>query len=325
MCAEENHASTTALPYFPPIVNIEVVRGLCSCSCVHCPVGVVPKQRRAAHFGIQHMSWRLFEKIANEVANNPGTCLRFHATGDPLFWGDLRTALSLTRSLGIKSWIFTSCVTRDEAALDILADCASIIEISINSRSRSDYIATKGVDAWDLVCSNLEYLRRRISTSNVTPRLILSRVESADAAEDAAFVQFWRSSGAAADVFTRSYHNYNGLLISPNKRTTSRIPVQRPPCLVHWGRFNVSCAGKAVACFNELFRPTIRDNVILGDILTETIEQVWHSEKLNAIRLAEKQGSYLTLSLPCSSCDMSQPLGGERPTSERQLVEILPC
>src|SRR5208337_316042 len=100
MRVESNQAFLTHVPLpFPPIVNIEVLRGECPCSCVHCPVGIVPRRIRAAHFGIDQMSWLLFEKITSEVALHSASCLRFHATGDPLLWPALKRALSLTQSL----------------------------------------------------------------------------------------------------------------------------------------------------------------------------------------------------------------------------------
>ena len=47
---------------FPNITNIEVYRGDCYCSCVHCPVGTTETSRRKERFGNRGMDLALYKK-----------------------------------------------------------------------------------------------------------------------------------------------------------------------------------------------------------------------------------------------------------------------
>jgi len=308
---------------FPAIVNVEVYRGNCPCRCVHCPVGVVPPNERKRSFGEGEIELDLFEKIAYEIRSHPDSALRIHSTGEPLLWRSFPDALKILKDTGIRSWLFTSAVTRDRSLLKAICESISIVEVSVNSITAEDYLATKGVDAFSLVIENIRYMYG-VMVKNRSGRLIVSRVESDHMDGDNQFVDYWKSSGLVDDAFIRSRHTYNELL--PELACAPLSPVKTGPCLVHWARFNIGLNGQAIVCFNELFKSSIDPSLILGNIMEESISDVWMGPKLTALRHAELTGDYSRLSrpdaLPCRNCTHSQPLlGTERKTSEYQLQQ----
>lgn len=305
---------------FPNIVNVEIYRGQCPCACVHCPVGRTPYAERPGRFGYRTIAQQLFGKITAEMTRYPGRVLRVHAVGEPLLWEELPLALKSCREHAVKTWLFTSALTHDVERLEAVGRAADIIEVSLNSTDRNDYRATKGVDGFDTVTANLQRLHA-LKNQGAPLRLIVSRVESADAAMDHEFIRHWQASGLVDDAFVRSYHTYNDLL-----RGSAGAAARHEPCLVHWARFNVSAAGQVVVCFNELFKPQLDPTLVIGDLNRQTIAEVWRGSALTALRAAELGGNYSSLpfgnSLPCGKCSCCQPLRSQRQTSEHQLRQL---
>lgn len=249
--------------------------------------------------------------------------LRIHSIGEPLLWQKLPSALDILKETGIKSWLFTCAVTTDASLLAAICQAVSIIEVSVNSISAEDYLLTKGVDMFTLVMENIRFMRAAIGKEK-SRRLIVSRVESGYVDADNEFIRYWKSSNLVDDAFIRSRHTYNDLL--PELAQVPPPAAKKGPCLVHWARFNIGLDGRAVICFNELFKHGIDPSLVLGDINTKLIAEVWKGTKLTALRQAELTGDYSTLAyqdvLPCKNCAHCQPLFGvDRKTSEYQIEQ----
>lgn len=312
---------TKAMFEFPNIVNVEVYRGRCACRCIHCPLGRTAQGERHARFGETRMPLELYSRLVQEAVQFPHTTIRIHAVGEPLFWHDLLPALRLTRMNNVRSWLFTSATLDAPELFRALCENADIVEVSVNSTTSDDYEATKGLPAFDLVCNNIALMRKFIQSEGMGTRLIVSRVQSADVNKDRDFAAFWKSTGSVDDAFIRSYHTYNDLL---PPLTEEGRKSELEPCLVHWGRFNVSVQGLAIVCFNELFKERLDPALVLGNLWNESIGQIWYGPKLSALRNAALCHDYSALSfsdsLPCRSCRFCQPLSGTRPTSEFQVA-----
>lgn len=307
---------------FPAIINVEVYRGRCPCNCVHCPVGLTPPEKRSERFGDEGISLPLFKKIIQEVSRFSNSIVRLHSEGEPILWENLTKALAFASQHNVKTWVFTCAVTNDTTLLESLCQNASIIEVSVNSTTPEDYLATKGVDAFSLVYGNISLMRKIIDERKLPTRLIVSRVQSFEVAKDDEFVTHWKSSGLVDDAFVRSYHNYNEMIDLHENGTVKKVI---NPCLVHWARFNVGVKGQAVVCFNELFKTYLDPAVILGDLNHQMIQDIWQGDQLNQIRLAELSGDYsssLAEKLPCKECTSCQSACHQNNTSECQLDQL---
>ena len=308
---------------FPSIVNVCVLRGQCNCSCVHCPVGKVPKHRRGDVFGDNVMSMRLYKKIVDESALFEASVLRIHAVGEPLLWSRIKEAMAYASKKGVKLWLFTSLLFENTSLLESVAQHCAIVEVSVNSTDREDYIRTKGTDGFNMVVKNLCTLSSVIASIGASTRLIVSRVESGSSDQDNVFIRYWEKYGVVDDVFVRSYHDYNSAIEKKNNTGG----VAGTACLVHWNRFNIDTDGSAVVCFNELFKGNHVDRrLVYGNVTHESIAEIWKGEKINRIRLAQLSQDYsivdFTDNLPCKVCSSCQPLDGERKTSEYQIKKL---
>ena len=305
---------------FPTIVNLCVLRGSCPCKCVHCPIGLTPISERKIRFGDEVIPLELYEKVLEEMAKFKHSVLRIHSVGEPLLWKNLESALVFSKRKNVKTWLFTCLVTRNIALLGRIAEYCSVIEISINSYDRENYLETKGIDAFYLVVNNIRYIHDTIKKGKLNTRLIVSRVESEDKRYDKDFVAYWGNSELVNDAFIRTYHNYNDVIDNKFHRDTNEII----PCLVHWSRFNIDCDGKAILCFNELFKgPKPDERLIVGDVTKNNISEIWHGRKISLIRKAQLGKNYaiidFTENLPCKSCFSCQTISGLKITSKKHI------
>jgi len=311
----KNQPDFKTLAIFPNIVSVSVLRGECPCRCVHCPVGVIKPEWRAEHFGKQSMTLDLFKQISVEIAQFKQSAIRIHAVGEPLLWSELDEAVGFLNQHHVKSWLFTCAITRNRHILRRICENVSIIEVSVNATNQADYLSTKGVDAFDLVAENIEYMSDYIKTHRLPTILLLSRVQTTDEQSDRQFITYWTEKKLADDVFIRVYHNYNDLL------EVREVNIKKP-CWALWARASVDCDGTMVSCFNELFKRYTPD-VILGKIDRDTsIQHVWQGEKLQKIRACDEKGDFseLDFEVPCMYCKTCQPIDTSRVTSEKQLV-----
>lgn len=302
---------------FPNIINLEIFRGQCPCSCVHCPVGNVNPKERPVRFGEKSIRKEILEKVVKEMKAHSHSTLRLHSVGDPIIFKDLVETIKYINSAGITSWIFTSLLTNDLTIIEQIAENCNIIEISVNSIDRFDYQTTKGVDAFNLVCDNIKYLHSYIQKSHLNSRLVVSRVQSVSPQRDKAFIEYWKKTGYVADAFVRQYHTYNDILGDPIDKNDVKSP-----CLVHWMRFNISCDGLVLTCFNELFRKNLREDVIIGNLDNNSIQQIWQGDLLNRLRKAELFGyteNCFKEDFPCRNCKSCQAYDNKHATSEVQV------
>lgn len=305
---------------FPNIINICVYSGQCPANCVHCPVGIVSAKERPQKFGNKEMDFTTFKKIADEVSDYPHSTLRIHSVGEPVLWQNLIPSIKYANEKKVRTWIFTCAITKDLTVLDNLIKYCDIVEVSVNSIDKGNYQATKGIDAYEIVYKNIEYMSERIKKLNLSTRLIVSRVESTDKNYDKAFVKYWKNSNLVADAFVRSYHSYNSLIDDRNKEAELKA------CLVHWARFNIDTNGDVVVCFNELFKgPKMDKTLILGNVIKKSIREIWQGEKLNIIRKAQLLNKpsliNFTNQLPCEKCTYCQPLFSDGAKSENQICQ----
>ncbi len=329
--SDKNHKingfSSPEMQLFPSIINVEIYRGNCQCRCVHCPIGVTHSHDREKKYGLQHMEPRLYKKIIDEVTHYPRSILRLYSVGEPSLWNYLYEALILTANKGIKTWIFTNGVTHDRSLLGHICHYTRIIEVSINSIDGDDYMRTKGIDAFDQVVSNIQWMRNEILKNRFNTRLIVSRVESNNKELDKNFIHYWKKSGLVNDAIVRSYNTYNGLVDNISKGEEKVFQKNfHEPCLVHWARFNIGINGNVIVCLNELFRDSIEPACIFGNIFDQSIKEIWQSTRMNELRLAELTQEYFRChdweKLPCRHCNSCQPLYGKQETSEHQISQL---
>lgn len=271
---------------FPPIVNIGIVRGRCQCACVHCPIGVTPRDKRHSQFGLGEIQPGAFRAFCAECSCR-ASVIRLHGVGEPTLHSQFADLLRTSGQYRLRDrlWLFSNGLFPAELRLPIVEN-VGIIEFSVNAIDAAEYRTAKGVDRFHEVVESIYATRSLADSRGLATRIVLTRV-AADASVDRQFADYWQARGFEA--FVRSRHSYSGLL----QRTSLSSPVGRlPACEVPWCRFNVDgtlLPGKLVAihCFNVLFQQPARilEGGVLGLFPDMTLQQIWQGKALKRLRL----------------------------------------
>ncbi len=265
----------------PEIIQIEATN-LCNARCVFCP-----RDRMERKQGVMEMG--LYRKIVDESAALGIRSARMHNYGESFIDREIVEKIRYAKSKGIaevglisNGSLITPAVARAvvEAGLDA-------INISLDAAGTEAFERTRIGLRYDRVIENIEgLLRVRAELGASRPRLILSFVRQQDSDEERAFIEKW--SRVADKVHVTDAHNWAGTL---HARSDVRFPCYRP-----WLTFTVLWDGRVSLCCADFDA-----KVVLGDLRTQTIAEVWNSDAFRAVRRAHLDHGGPDL---CQGCDL---------------------
>ena len=268
-------------PILPEIVQIESTN-ICNAKCVFCPRDEMLRKQ-----GV--MSRDLFRKIVDECAALGITHVRMHNYGEAFLDRYLTEKVRYAKEKGIKEvgMISNGSLITEKVARGMVEARLDAINISIDAGGKDVFEATRIGLNYDKVIANVERLIRvRAELGRRRPKLILSFVRQDNSADEQAFIEHWRK--VADKIHITELHNWGGTL---NQESDVNYPCYRP-----WLTFTVLWDGRVSLCCADFDGKTI-----LGDLNTQTIEQVWNGD---AYRTARRQ--HLESGGPdvCRACDL---------------------
>ena len=268
-------------PALPEIVQIESTN-ICNAKCVFCPRDEMLRKQ-----GVK--SRDLFRKIVDECAALGITHVRMHNYGEAFLDRYLTEKVRYAKEKGIKEvgMISNGSLITEKVARGMVEARLDAINISIDAGGKDVFEATRIGLNYDKVIANVERLLRvRAELGRRRPKLILSFVRQDNSADEHAFIEHWRK--IADKIHITELHNWAGTL---NRESDVNFPCYRP-----WLTFTVLWDGRVSLCCADFDGKTI-----LGDLNTQTIEQVWNGD---AYRTARRQ--HLESGGPdvCRACDL---------------------
>ena len=268
-------------PILPEIVQIESTN-ICNAKCVFCPRDEMLRKQ-----GV--MSRDLFRKIVDECAALGITHVRMHNYGEAFLDRYLTEKVRYAKEKGIKEvgMISNGSLITEKVARGMVEARLDAINISIDAGGKDVFEATRIGLNYDKVIANVERLLRvRAELGRRRPKLIQSFVRQDNSADEHAFIEHWRK--IADKIHITELHNWAGTL---NRESDVNFPCYRP-----WLTFTVLWDGRVSLCCADFDGKTI-----LGDLNTQTIEQVWNGD---AYRTARRQ--HLESGGPdvCRACDL---------------------
>jgi MoaA/NifB/PqqE/SkfB family radical SAM enzyme len=268
-------------PSMPEIVQIESTN-ICNAKCVFCPRDEMHRRQ-----GI--MSLELFRKIADECVELGITHVRMHNYGEAFIDKQLVEKIAYAKQQGIKEVgvisngsLITEAVARGmiEAGLDA-------INISVDASGKEVFEATRIGLKYDKVIANIERLVRiRAESGKRRPKLILSFVRQSNSSDEQAFIEHWRT--IADKVHVTDLHNWAGTL---NTESDVNYPCYRP-----WLTFTVLWDGRVSLCCADF-----DGKVILGDLNTSSIREIWNAEPYRQVRQQHLESGGPDI---CRACDL---------------------
>jgi radical SAM protein with 4Fe4S-binding SPASM domain len=268
-------------PRLPEIVQIESTN-ICNAKCVFCPRDEM--QRRQ---GI--MTVELFKKIVDECADLGITHIRMHNYGEAFMDRRLVEKVRYAKQKGIREvgMISNGSLITEPVARGMIEAGLDAINISVDASGKEVFEATRLGLKYDKVIANIERLLRiRTESGKRRPKLILSFVRQNNSADEAAFIEHWRT--IADKIHVTDLHNWAGTL---NTESDVNYPCYRP-----WLTFTVLWDGRVSLCCADFDGKTI-----LGNLNSQTIAEIWNAEPYRNVRREHLESGGPDV---CRACDL---------------------
>jgi hypothetical protein len=272
---------------FPVMLNIEPTLR-CNSSCVMCP-------RRLARRPAGDMDMGLLARLVSEMAAEGSVqVVNLHKDGEPLLHPRLEEMASRLKNSGACAFVHfnTNALLLDaERGHRLLDSGTDDVTMSIDAVTPETYFRVKGREGLGIVEANvLGLLDLRARKGQDTPWVrakIVAMPETESEIEP--FIRRWE--GVADEVQVQEVHNYGG-----GNAHAGASQAGRYPCQAWWSSMAVNWDGTASVCAVDF-----SGEVILGDLNTETIAQVFRGPAYTRHRQAMLRGDFGTHAL-CSAC-----------------------
>lgn len=268
-------------PRLPEIVQIESTN-ICNARCVFCP-------RDQMHRRQGVMDEALFRKVVDDCAALGIRHVRLHNYGEPFVDRHLTDKVAYAKQKGIAEVgvISNGSLIDEQVARGVIEAGLDAINISVDASGREVFERTRIGLEYDKVIANIERLVRiRAELGRTHPKLILSFVRQDNSDEERAFIDHWRT--IADKIHITELHNWAG--------TLNRNSDVRYPCYRQWLTFTVLWDGRVSLCCADF-----DGRVILGDMRTSNIRDIWESEAYRQVRREHLESGGPEI---CRACDL---------------------
>lgn len=264
----------------PQIFSVETVLG-CNLRCVECAIGAKLVNRK---YGM--MSYETFDQIAQKIEPYC-KMLYLHIWGEPLLNRDIIPMIKRASRFSRTNISTNANMLDKEYAEQLISSGVSEIIVSIDGISQEVYEQYRVKGDLNKALMGLTHLvARNIKTGNrvaISPQFIVFEHNKHEMAEFAAMCKslnlvpsfkapylrknsILKDSGIPGLVRDKS----SDLLMRKKKMATCKDPQDV---------FTILLDGSVVPCCYDH-----NGDMIMGNILNDTVEEIWHSEKYNKFR-----------------------------------------
>ncbi|QOX80359.1 radical SAM protein [Trichlorobacter lovleyi] len=277
---------------FPKVVLIDTV-SFCNLACSMC---VHPEMTREK--GV--MSWKLFTKIIDEVADedkNVRVWMVFF--GEPFILKNRNPSIfdmiRYSKDKGLTDVVTnTNANLMDEdASRRLIESGLDAIYIGIDAFSPESYAKIRVKGDYEGTVKNIQYLLQlKEELKSDKPDVFVQFVEmDINAHEKEAFISFWSDKGAKVKI--RPKVSWAGLIEAPNLVLGEE---DRWPCYWAMQTMSITDQGKVVTCAVDLDA-----RFVAGDVNNSTLKEVWNG-KLKELRIIHQQNRFAELPEICRNC-----------------------
>jgi len=260
---------------FPLLIALSA-SNICNSRCPSCVYTQNPELRKS--YGSEpYMKPEVFNRIVEE-AGKFGAMIRISGTGEPFLNPDLVDEIEYGKKVGAGIGIITNGSLLDEDKITrILNAEADAIEYSVDAMDKEHYDMVRvGLD-YDSVKSNiLKTVELRDKMKKKTAVLVsVVNTPTEDDYVDRT-VEYWQTK--VDNVISRKFLRW-GLIDQENQTEEYLSKTERVPCPFPFERLNIDTSGNIRFCGYD-----ISYNVVMGNVLESSIEDVWTGDKFNKWR-----------------------------------------
>lgn len=270
-----------------PLVILIATSSPCNAKCVHCPCTVRPDIRMTNEDFIRPQ-W--FKKIVDEAVEY-GAYVRMSGYGEPL----MHPQFNKLAEYGAKKGAHMSLITNGSLLHKSYQSLMGFdsVEISIDSHKEGIYKRIrKGLD-FETVKNNIKMLKTFRDNCGSNMRIMVSIIDQPSKNPDIqGAVDYWEKQ--VDKVLLRKYVTWGVL---PTADYGKPLMTEREPCPYPFERIMVDPAGFFRLCpydDQKLVAP-------FGHISVWKIKDLWHSDRIEAIRLGHLRAEYTDIEL-CNNC-----------------------
>jgi radical SAM protein with 4Fe4S-binding SPASM domain len=218
--------------------------------------------------------------------------LSLHKDGEPLLHPHIFSILARVKQKNDHHVYLTTNGSKLNTALSKAIVDARInhLNISIGAFSADFYQRVRGGNL-QIVKSNIHELLAVLKNAAFKPKVsvqIIRLTDFAMEAEIASFVQYWKAFDVAVEVWDE---------LSWGIKAIDTMPSYRYPCYSLWDSFTINSDGLVSACCMDWNR-----SLLLGDVRTQSIEQLWHEKQIREFRQYHIRGDFKKMPL-CTKCN----------------------
>lgn len=258
----------------------------CSARCEICPRGKFTQK-------ITDMDFDLYKKIIDDASQYDIRILDTCGYGEP-FMDKLifqRFEYARQKLPNAEIYVSSTCFHMDESMYEDVAKYVDILKISFFGTSKETYEASHGGNLkYEVSLRNilgfLQYIEHRDKKTHTTALLTVTDTNKNDVER---FINFW--TPLVDEVMVWKPHNYAGgrsyRKIDHSKQETCGRPFNGPLIVTADGRVSICCFD-----FNS--------QLIIGDMKTQTLYEILHSEPFRKIKKARTERNFK--GLICYEC-----------------------
>jgi MoaA/NifB/PqqE/SkfB family radical SAM enzyme len=233
----------------------------------------------------------LYEKIIDECSKYNCGNVHLHNFGEPLLDKKLAKRVRYAKQKGIKRVaIFSngSLLTADKAN-ELIDAGLDQIKVSFDGATKEEFERIRPPLKFDIIIENIKELVRIRNLKKSPLKIKVACCSTSDKDETI------RSLENCVDGFSfGKIHNWTDTGMDHAEKSAIRKPCSRV-----WQTFTVLSSGKAALCCLDY-----EGQVILGDLNTASISEIWNDESYRKIRLIHKTAQQDQIVI-CKSCTKS--------------------
>ncbi|MCL4468241.1 MAG: radical SAM protein [Deltaproteobacteria bacterium] len=275
---------------FPKLISLELTNA-CNARCVMCPRDQMSRK-------IGTMGMDVIEKLCRDAYQKPVQKINMFGFGESLLHPRLIEIINyVKKSLpGVELNLSTNAqLLDDRLASGLLASGIDRINIDIDGVTKGTYEQVRKQLKFETVIANINNLiqmRNKLHSRVIVSVTIIEM--DLTKAEIKPFRRLW--SGVADIVYVNHYNTWTGVFPDRNARKVKQNKFN-VPCKNPWREMIVNYNGSIAFCCMDF-----NSTVIVGNIMEQTIEEIWRGEKMEKLRRLHLQGRYNEIPI-CSRCN----------------------
>ena len=293
-------SSLEDIPEFPWALHVETTTH-CDNNCIFCTRNEFKRPEI-------HMPEKLFKKLIDECAlKKKIKTMFFFKDGDPVLAPKLPAFIKYAKEKKAAEHLMIATsgnALNAELSKKLILSGLDEISFSIDALTEEKYKQIKQTEFYGKVLKNIfEFVRIREGLNQKKPQINAKILYTDMVSEDIdLFIRMWINV-ADTVVVDKELNIWDG----SNKRVTDLInnmdnynfsvPEDRFPCNRPWYMACIHVDGKVGVCPEDW-----NQNMIIGDLNNDTLENIWNGDKLREIKRAHIEGDYKNLD-SCRNCE----------------------